>query len=118
MGLGFTLVIEQSGWDVRKYLSQCMECIFDCVRASSVSMFKNRIGNYLVRVGYTHISIKLCGLSISHLLPCLLQYLTRFTKIAIQGTPQMAVDKEARAYRESTHTITSVTFPDCMCNPP
>ena len=31
--------------------------------------------------------------------------LTRFNKIAIQGTPQMAVDKEARAYRESTHIV-------------
>ena len=27
----------------------------------------------------------------------------RFNKITIQGTHQMAVDKEARAYRESTH---------------
>ena len=31
--------------------------------------------------------------------------LTRFNKIAIQGTPHMAVDKEARAYRESTHIV-------------
>ena len=32
-----------------------------------------------------------------------------FNKIAIQGTPQMAVDKEAISlYRESTHTILSV----------
>ena len=38
--------------------------------------------------------------------------LTRFNKIAIQGTPQMAVDKEARAYRESTHIeIQSVPCP-------
>ena len=29
----------------------------------------------------------------------------RFNKIAIQGTPRMAVDKEARAYRESTHIV-------------
>ena len=30
----------------------------------------------------------------------------------IQGTPQMAVDKEARAYRESTHiVIISVLLP-------
>ena len=34
---------------------------------------------------------------------------SRFNKIAIHGTPQMAVDKEARAYRESIHTILSVT---------
>ena len=31
--------------------------------------------------------------------------LTGFNKIAIQGTPQMAVDKEAIAYRESTHIV-------------
>ena len=45
--------------------------------------------------------------------------LTRFNKIAIQGAPQMAVDKEAislsRVY--STHTILSVTCPYSMCNP-
>ena len=46
------------------------------------------------------------------------QHLTRFNKIAINGTPQMAVDKEAIiAYRESTHTILSVTCPYTMCNP-
>ena len=45
---------------------------------------------------------------------------TRFNKIAIQGTPQMAVDREAIkfAFRESTRTIPSVTFPYFMCNPP
>ena len=43
--------------------------------------------------------------------------LTRFNKIAIQGTPQMAVDKEARAHRESTHiVIIIVTCPYTMCN--
>ena len=31
--------------------------------------------------------------------------LTRFNKTAIQGIPQMAVDKEAIAYRVSTHNI-------------
>ena len=31
--------------------------------------------------------------------------LTRFNKIAIQGTPQIAVDNEARPYRESTHIV-------------
>ena len=31
--------------------------------------------------------------------------LTIFNKIAIKGTPQMAVDKDARAYRESTHIV-------------
>ena len=34
-----------------------------------------------------------------------------FNKIAIQGTRQMAVDKELSAYRESTHTILRVTCP-------
>ena len=34
--------------------------------------------------------------------------LTRFNKVAIQGTPQMAVDKEARAYRESAHIFTTI----------
>ena len=42
----------------------------------------------------------------------------RLIKIAIQGTPQMAVDKEARAYRESTHNIITVIFPYFMCTPP
>ena len=44
--------------------------------------------------------------------------ITRFNKIAIQGTHQMAVDKEARAYRESTHTILRVTCPYSKCNEP
>ena len=49
--------------------------------------------------------------------------LTRFNKIvnkiAIQGTPQMAVEKEARAYRESTHiVILSVTCPYTKCKLP
>ena len=29
--------------------------------------------------------------------------ITIFNKIVIQGTPQMAVDKDARAHRQSTH---------------
>ena len=45
--------------------------------------------------------------------------LTRFNKIAIQGTPQMTVDKEAILfYIESTHTMLSGTFPYFMCTPP
>ena len=44
---------------------------------------------------------------------------TRFNKIVIPGTPQMAVDKEARAHRESTHiVILSVSCPYTMCNLP
>ena len=47
------------------------------------------------------------------------QDLTRFNKIAVHGAPQMAVDQEAiLAYRESTHTILSVTCPYSMCNLP
>ena len=30
-----------------------------------------------------------------------------------QGTPQMAVDKEARAYRESTHIVITSKEPVC-----
>ena len=38
---------------------------------------------------------------------------------AIQGTPQMTVDKEARAYRESTHiVILSVPCPYTKGNLP
>ena len=45
--------------------------------------------------------------------------LTRFNQIAIQGTPQLAVGKEARAYRESTHiVILSVPCPYIKCNLP
>ena len=48
-----------------------------------------------------------------------IQGLTRFNKIAIQGTPQMAVDEEARAYRESTHiVIVSVPRPYTKYNLP
>ena len=46
-------------------------------------------------------------------------YLTRFNKIAIQGTPQMAVDKEARAYQKSTNIVSlSVPCPYTKCNLP
>ena len=43
---------------------------------------------------------------------------SRFNKIAIQGTPQMAPDKELLAYRESTHTILSVSCLYFKCIPP
>ena len=45
------------------------------------------------------------GLQSTELVHLRLHLLTIFNKIAIQGTPQMAVDKEARAYRESTHIV-------------
>ena len=40
----------------------------DCVHSSSINMFKNRIDNYLVRVGYIYIHTG--ELSISQRLPC------------------------------------------------
>ena len=44
----------QTRLDVRKYsLSRCDKWSTDCVHASSVNMFKNRINKYLVVVGYT-----------------------------------------------------------------
>ena len=44
---------------------------------------------------------------------------TRFNKIAIQGTPQMTVDKEAIGFRESTHiVILCVPCSYTKCNPP
>ena len=42
----------------------------DCVNASSVNVFKNRIDMYLIRVGYRWIYEKIVGLSISQWLPC------------------------------------------------
>ena len=46
------LVKEQCRLDMRKY-SFPQRVIHDCVNASSVNMFKNRIDRYLIRVGYT-----------------------------------------------------------------
>ena len=49
------LVKEQCRLDMRKYsFSQRVNKLpNDCVNASSVNMFKNRIDRYLIRVGYT-----------------------------------------------------------------
>ena len=55
----FTLVKKQSSLDVRKYsFSQRTINVWnkfssDCVHASSVNMFKNRIDKYLVKSGYS-----------------------------------------------------------------
>ena len=55
----FTLVKKQSRLDVRKYsFSQrttnvCNKLSTDCVHATSVNVFKNRIDKYLVKAGYT-----------------------------------------------------------------
>ena len=58
-GHNYTLVKKQSRLDVRKFsFSQRTINIWnnlstDCVHASSVNMFKNKIDKYLVKAGYT-----------------------------------------------------------------
>ena len=58
-GHNYTLVKKQSRLDVRKYsFSQRTIHVWnnlstDCVQASSVNMFKNKIDKYLVKAGYT-----------------------------------------------------------------
>ena len=62
-GHNYTLVKKQSRLDVRKYsFSQRtinvwnnLSIIYstDCVHASSVNMFKNKLDKYLVKAGYT-----------------------------------------------------------------
>ena len=58
-GHNYTLVKKQSRLDVRKYsFSQRTINIWnklstDCVHASSVNMFKNKIDKYLAKAGYT-----------------------------------------------------------------
>ena len=53
------LVKEQCSLDMRKYsfsqrvINEWNKLPNDCVNASSVNMFKNRIGRYLIRAGYT-----------------------------------------------------------------
>ena len=54
------LVKEQFRLDMRKYsfsqkvIHEWNKLPNDCVNASSVSMFKNRIDRYLIRAGYTY----------------------------------------------------------------
>ena len=58
-GHNFTLVKKQSRLDGRKYsFSQRTINVWnklptDCVHATSVNVFKNRIDKYLVKAGYT-----------------------------------------------------------------
>ena len=58
-GLKAALVKEQCRLDMRKYsfsqrvINEWNKLPNDCVNASSVNMFKNRIDRYLIRVGYT-----------------------------------------------------------------
>ena len=63
-GHNYTLVKKQSRLDVRKYsFSQWTINVWnklstDCVHASSVNVFKNRIDKYLVKTGYTLLRIR------------------------------------------------------------
>ena len=58
-GHNFTLVKKQSRSDVRKFsfsqrtINVRNKLSTECVHASSVNMFKNRIDKYLVKAGYT-----------------------------------------------------------------
>ncbi len=56
-GHNFTLVKKQSRLDVRKYSQRTInvwnKLSTDCVHASSVNMFKNKIDMYLAKAGYT-----------------------------------------------------------------
>ena len=58
-GHNYKLVKKQSRLDVRKYsfsqrtINVWNKLSTDCVHASSVNMFKNKIGKYLVKAGYT-----------------------------------------------------------------
>ena len=55
----FTMVKKQSRLDVRKFsfsrrtINVWNKLSTECVHASSVNMFKNRIDKYLVKAGYT-----------------------------------------------------------------
>ena len=58
-GHNYTLVKKQSRLDVRKYsfsqrtINVWNKLSTDCVHASSVNMFKNKIDKYLAKTGYT-----------------------------------------------------------------
>ena len=58
-GHNFTLVKKQSRLDVRKFSFSHMsinvwnKLSTECVHASSVNVFQNRIDKYLVKAGYT-----------------------------------------------------------------
>ena len=58
-GHNFTLVKKQSRLDVRKFsfsqrtINVWNKLLIECVHASSVNMFKNKIDKYLVKAGYT-----------------------------------------------------------------
>ena len=58
-GHSFTMVKKQSRLDVRKFsisqrtINVSKKLSAECVHASSVNLFKNRIDKYLVKAGYT-----------------------------------------------------------------
>ena len=53
------LIKDQCKLDIRKYsfsqrtIHECLELFTDCVTASSVNMFKNKVHTYPRRAGYT-----------------------------------------------------------------
>ena len=69
-GHGVKLVNDQCRLDIRKYsfsqrtINEWNKLSTDCITASSMNMFKNKVDTYLRRAGYT------VGLSISQWLPC------------------------------------------------
>ena len=68
------LVKDQCRLDIRKYsfsqrtVNEWNKLSTDCVTASSVNMFKNKVDTYLRRSGYMQMNI--VGLSVSQWLPC------------------------------------------------
>ena len=70
-----TLVKEQFRLNMRKnsisqrVINEWSKLSNDCVNASSVNMFKNKMYGYLIKGGYTY-NDKIVGLSISQWLPC------------------------------------------------
>ena len=58
-GHNYTLVKKQSRLDVRKYsfsqrtINVWKKLSTDCVNASSVNMFKNKIDKFIAKAGYT-----------------------------------------------------------------
>ena len=73
-GHGVKLVKDQCRLDIRKHsfsqrtINEWNKLSTDCVTASSVNMFKNKVDTYLRRAGHKQMNI--VGLSISQWLPC------------------------------------------------
>ena len=68
------LVKDKCRLDIRKYsfsqrtVNEWNKLSMDCITASNVNMFKNKLDTYLRRAGYTWMNTD--GLSISQRLPC------------------------------------------------